>query len=86
MKRGWDMKKGNDKISVSGVSLRMVIGIEDWERKDKQEILIDYEFECDCSVAIEFALDLIASHDYLHGFWLNCHKIEIQTAAGLHEL
>ncbi len=51
MKRGWDMKKGNDKISVSGVSLRMVIGIEDWERKDKQEILIDYEFECDCSKA-----------------------------------
>ena len=51
MKRGWDMKKGNDKISVSAVSLRMVIGIEDWERKDKQEILIDYEFECDCSKA-----------------------------------
>ena len=51
MKRGWDMKKGNDKISVSGVSLRMVIGIEDWERKDKQEILIGYEFECDCSKA-----------------------------------
>ena len=51
MKRRWDMEKGNDKISVSGVSLRMVIGIEDWERKDKQEILIGYEFECDCSKA-----------------------------------
>tara|TARA_B100000029_G_C17350797_1_gene878824 strand:+ start:544 stop:897 length:354 start_codon:yes stop_codon:yes gene_type:complete len=38
-----------DKICVSGVSLRMIIGIEDWERKDKQEILVDYEFECDLS-------------------------------------
>ena len=40
-----------DKICVGGVSLRMVIGIEDWERKDKQEIMLGYEFECDLSRA-----------------------------------
>ncbi len=51
MKRRQDSERGKDKISVSGVSLRMVIGIEDWERKDKQEILVGYEFECDCSEA-----------------------------------
>ena len=49
--RGLSSDKGKDKISVRSVSLRMVIGIEEWERKDKQEILIDYEFECDCSKA-----------------------------------
>ena len=40
-----------DKICVGGVSLRMVIGIEDWERKDKQEVMLGYEFECDLSKA-----------------------------------
>jgi FolB domain-containing protein len=30
-----------DKIIIRGLLLRAVIGLEDWERRDKQDILID---------------------------------------------
>lgn len=30
-----------DKIIIRGLSLRAIIGIEEWERRDKQDVLID---------------------------------------------
>ncbi len=36
-----------DQILISGLKVKCIIGIFDWERKQKQEILLDLKFPCD---------------------------------------
>ena len=36
-----ETRKGNDKIIVSDLLLRGIVGLNDWERKHKQDILIN---------------------------------------------
>jgi dihydroneopterin aldolase/D-erythro-7,8-dihydroneopterin triphosphate epimerase len=36
-----------DKIIISDLMIRCVIGVHDWERKDKQDVLFNIELEAD---------------------------------------
>jgi len=38
----------SDKILIKDLLIRSVIGIHDWEREKKQDILINIEMEADC--------------------------------------
>ena len=40
-----------DKIHISDLLIRCVIGVHDWERKDKQDVLINIELESDLHAA-----------------------------------
>lgn len=42
-----------DAIAVEGLVLRMTLGVEDWERKDAQDVLVDWEVSTDLSRAGE---------------------------------
>lgn len=41
----------SDKILIKDLLIRGVIGIHDWEREKKQDILINIEMEADCQTA-----------------------------------
>jgi len=41
----------SDKILIKDLLIRGIIGIHDWEREKKQDILIDIEMEADCRPA-----------------------------------
>ena len=41
----------SDKILIKDLLIRGIIGIHDWEREKKQDILINVEMEADCSPA-----------------------------------
>jgi dihydroneopterin aldolase/D-erythro-7,8-dihydroneopterin triphosphate epimerase len=41
----------SDKILISDLLIRCVIGVHDWERKDKQDVLINIELDADLSAA-----------------------------------
>ena len=41
----------NDKILIRDLLIRGIIGIHDWEREKKQDILINIEMEADCRPA-----------------------------------
>ncbi len=50
------------KIRITDLSLRTIIGLHDWERKNKQDILINVLFDYDCTACrtndrIEDAVD-----------------------------
>ena len=40
-----------DKILISDLMIRCVIGVHDWERKDKQDVLINIELEASLHAA-----------------------------------
>ena len=40
-----------DRIIISDLLLRGIIGIHDWEREKRQDILINIEMEADCRAA-----------------------------------
>ncbi|MCH7493330.1 dihydroneopterin aldolase [bacterium] len=40
-----------DSIIVEGLVLRMTLGVEDWERREPQDVLVDYEIGCDLLLA-----------------------------------
>ncbi|MHC5009327.1 MAG: dihydroneopterin aldolase [Planctomycetota bacterium] len=40
-----------DTIRLEGLEVRGIIGVEEWERRDKQTIVIDLEMACDASAA-----------------------------------
>ena len=40
-----------DKILISDLMIRCVIGVHDWERKDKQDVLINIELEASLQAA-----------------------------------
>ena len=51
-----------DVIYIKDLRIKTIIGIFDWERKEKQEVSIDMEFPFDCKKAaatdsIEDAID-----------------------------
>jgi FolB domain-containing protein len=41
----------SDKILIQDLLIRGIIGIHDWEREKKQDILINIEMEADCRAA-----------------------------------
>ena len=41
----------NDIVFVHDLDVRAIIGINDWERREKQTILIDLEMACDAAAA-----------------------------------
>jgi D-erythro-7,8-dihydroneopterin triphosphate epimerase len=41
----------SDRIFIKDLHLRGIIGIHDWEREKKQDILINIEMEADCTAA-----------------------------------
>jgi D-erythro-7,8-dihydroneopterin triphosphate epimerase len=41
----------SDRILIKDLHLRAIIGIHDWEREKKQDILINVEMEADCRAA-----------------------------------
>ena len=41
----------NDKVLIKDLRLRGIIGVNDWERKEIQDILINVEIDCDISQA-----------------------------------
>ncbi len=41
----------SDKILIKDLLIRGIIGIHDWEREKKQDILINIEMEADCRPA-----------------------------------
>lgn len=41
----------SDRILIEDLHLRGIIGIRDWERENKQDILINIEMEADCRAA-----------------------------------
>ncbi len=41
----------SDKILIKDLLIRGIIGIHDWEREKKQDILINIEMEADCQQA-----------------------------------
>jgi len=41
----------SDRILIEDLHLRGIIGIHDWEREKKQDILINIEMEADCRAA-----------------------------------
>ena len=45
------MAKGSDTIFVRDLRLRGIIGLNDWEREKKQEILVNLALDVDCSAA-----------------------------------
>ncbi len=54
--------KNDDFIHLTGLKIRCIIGIFEWERKQKQDVLIDLKFPCDIRSAarndrIEDAVD-----------------------------
>jgi dihydroneopterin aldolase/D-erythro-7,8-dihydroneopterin triphosphate epimerase len=40
-----------DRIFIQDLHLRCIIGIHDWERKKKQDVLVNIEMEADCAPA-----------------------------------
>ena len=40
-------------IRISNLKLRTIIGIHDWEREHKQDVIINIEMEFDASKSIE---------------------------------
>lgn len=69
-----------DTIIVSGLVLRMTLGVEDWERRDAQEVLVDYEIGCDLSGAGQ--TDKIA--DTLNYRSVNKAVLALAATAGIH--
>ena len=47
------IKKMKDVIYIKDLRVNTIIGIFDWERKEKQEVSIDLEFPFDCKKAAE---------------------------------
>ena len=45
------MSDGNDTIFVRDLRLRGIIGLNDWEREKKQDILVNLALEVDCRAA-----------------------------------
>ncbi|MBF0447540.1 MAG: dihydroneopterin aldolase [Magnetococcales bacterium] len=45
------MSKNRDKIEICDLQLRCIIGIQDWERKTRQDVLINVTLFTDLSVA-----------------------------------
>jgi D-erythro-7,8-dihydroneopterin triphosphate epimerase len=41
----------SDRILIKDLHLRAIIGIHDWEREKKQDVLINVEMEADCRTA-----------------------------------
>jgi dihydroneopterin aldolase/D-erythro-7,8-dihydroneopterin triphosphate epimerase len=40
-----------DRVFIHDLRLRCIIGVNDWEREKRQEVLINIEMEADCSPA-----------------------------------
>ena len=40
-----------DRVIVEGLVLCMTLGVEDWERRDRQDVLVDYAIESDLAPA-----------------------------------
>ncbi len=53
----------NDKVFIRDLSARAIIGVNDWERRDKQEVLINIEMSTDVSAAAK-ADDVNVSVNY----------------------
>ena len=45
------IKKMKDVIYIKDLRIKTIIGIFDWERKEKQEVSVDLEFPFDCKKA-----------------------------------
>lgn len=41
----------SDRIFIKDLLLRCIIGIHDWEREKKQDVLVNIELEADCAAA-----------------------------------
>lgn len=52
-----------DKVFIRDLSARAIIGVNDWERRDKQEVLINIDMTTDISAAAQ-ADDVDASVNY----------------------
>jgi D-erythro-7,8-dihydroneopterin triphosphate epimerase len=50
-------------IRIKNLRLRTIIGVEDWERRDKQDVVVNAEIEVDASRAAE-SDDLTKTVDY----------------------
>lgn len=69
-----------DRILVEGLVLRMTLGVEDWERKERQDVLVDYEIGCDLSQAGQ--TDKIA--DTLNYRTVNKAVLALASKEGIH--
>ena len=52
-----------DRLMIRGLELRCVIGVQDWERRMPQRIVVDMELQGDFSAAAE-SDDLVDAVDY----------------------
>jgi 7,8-dihydroneopterin aldolase/epimerase/oxygenase len=52
-----------DKLRVTGLALSALIGVHAWERRVRQPILVDLEFDTDAPRAAAYD-DLAQAHDY----------------------
>ena len=69
-----------DRIVVAGLVLRMTLGVEEWERREPQDVLVDYEIGCDLSKAGQ--TDKIA--DTLNYRSVNKAVLALAGLAGIH--
>lgn len=75
-----------DIVTISGLEVKTIIGIFDWERENKQAISIDLEMATDIFLAaksdsIDDALDYKAVSDRLRSFIENSEFQLIETLA-----
>lgn len=75
-----------DSVFINGLALEAIIGIHDWERTQRQPVVIDLEMAADCAVAassddIADALDYFAVSEALQNLVENSSYQLIETLA-----